>query len=78
MKDLGYRAETYITCVEDPCGYRSVPEEFDSPRRKIEYGVDYSEQHGSLIAEIRARLRPQFRDHAQNLLENRRRDSGPI
>jgi SAM-dependent methyltransferase len=62
MRELGYCADLSITCLVDPRGYRGVQEEFDPPRQKIEYGVDYSERHRSLIAEIRPRLRAQFRD----------------
>lgn len=61
MKELGYCAKLYITGVVEAEGYRGIQPEIVPHKTRLEYGVDYFEEHVEMIRLIRPRLATQFR-----------------
>jgi len=62
MAEMKYEAEFYITGLVVDGSYSAVQPEILPHKKHLVEGVDYTEEHKRLIAEIRPRLQPEFRN----------------
>ena len=62
MKELGYHAEIYYTGVIEQSGYHGIQREIVPHKKRLEQGIDYSDEHKRMIEAVRPRLAAQFRN----------------